>query len=398
MALSDAQIRQLRAKLDPRHVKTRRAGDNELSYVEGWHVVAEANRIFGFDAWDRRTISNTCIWAGSSGNGFAASYVAKVRIVVRAGDTSIVRDGSGCGDGKAQTRGEAHDLALKAAETDATKRALATFGNRFGLALYDPTRSGVGKCKIAEKPELPSAWTLRPLGDGTAKVFTRPSDFVAALRDAMSAATTIEGLFALWEQNVDDVRTVNRVLRQEHLPKSGAAPQLVEHLKRCASELATPKDQVAEDLTPHEPDRERSNGSIEVSGGHRRVDKSALTISEPRRIRNKAHLQFVAQQPCLICGRRPSHAHHVRHAQSRGLALKVSDEFTVPLCAIHHGDLHRVGKEETWWWERGVEPLAVARSLWQSSVGRECSSAGEQRDGEPEPEGKAAPTSAGSPS
>ena len=55
MALSDTQVRQLRAKLDAKHVKKRNANGTDLHYVEGWHVIAEANRIFGYDAWDRRT-------------------------------------------------------------------------------------------------------------------------------------------------------------------------------------------------------------------------------------------------------------------------------------------------------------------------------------------------------
>ena len=67
MTLSDTQIRQLRAKLDPRHVKIRQANGADLHYVEGWHTIAEANRIFGFDAWDRRTMSTRCIWNGASG-------------------------------------------------------------------------------------------------------------------------------------------------------------------------------------------------------------------------------------------------------------------------------------------------------------------------------------------
>jgi DNA recombination protein Rad52 len=145
MTLSDSQIRQLRAKLDPRHVKVRQSNGADLHYVEGWHTIAEANRIFGFDAWDRRTMSTHCIWNGASGNRFVAAYTARVRISVRAGDITIVRDGSGSGEASALSRGQAHDFALKAAETDATKRALATFGNPFGLALYDPDRSGVRK-------------------------------------------------------------------------------------------------------------------------------------------------------------------------------------------------------------------------------------------------------------
>jgi hypothetical protein len=98
-----------------------------------------------------------------------------------------------------------------------------------------------------------------------------------------------------------------------------------------------------------------------------KVDKSVLTIGEPKRIRDREHLRFVATQPCLICGRSPSHAHHVRCAQSRGLSLKVSDEFTVPLCAIHHHQIHTSGKEREWWQERNVDPLKVAAELWLQS-------------------------------
>jgi hypothetical protein len=100
---------------------------------------------------------------------------------------------------------------------------------------------------------------------------------------------------------------------------------------------------------------------------HTKIDKSVLTISEPKRIRSKEHLRFVASQPCLICGRSPSHAHHVRYAQSRGLSLKVSDEFTVPLCSIHHSTIHTTGRERDWWQERNIEPLEIAKSLWQQS-------------------------------
>jgi hypothetical protein len=95
-----------------------------------------------------------------------------------------------------------------------------------------------------------------------------------------------------------------------------------------------------------------------------RIDKSLLTIPLPRRVRDKTHLRFVAKQPCLICARQPSDPHHLRFAQSRGLAQKVSDEFTVPLCRTHHRELHRAGKEVDWWARTGLEPTAVAYALW----------------------------------
>ncbi len=95
------------------------------------------------------------------------------------------------------------------------------------------------------------------------------------------------------------------------------------------------------------------------------VDKSTLSISAPRRVRDKEHLRFVASQPCIVCGRSPGHAHHLRFAQPRALGRKVSDEWTVPLCAAHHRALHIVGDEKNWWKERQVNPITHATQLWR---------------------------------
>ena len=102
-----------------------------------------------------------------------------------------------------------------------------------------------------------------------------------------------------------------------------------------------------------------------------KIDKSALYFSELRRHRDKIHLRLVALQPCLICGRSPSDAHHLRFAQPRALGRKNSDEFTVPLCRIHHSQNHRTGDELKWWKERGIDPLPVASRLWRVSRGFE---------------------------
>ena len=99
----------------------------------------------------------------------------------------------------------------------------------------------------------------------------------------------------------------------------------------------------------------------------RTVDKSVLTIAEPRRYRNKEHLRFVAQQPCLVCGRKPSDPHHLRFMQPRALGWKVSDEFVAPLCRIHHRAVHRVSDEPAWWKLAGIDPVKVARKLWRNS-------------------------------
>ena len=94
------------------------------------------------------------------------------------------------------------------------------------------------------------------------------------------------------------------------------------------------------------------------------VDKTALMLSEPRRVRDREHVRFVAQQPCLVCGRTPSDPHHLRFAQSRALGRKVSDEFTVPLCRGHHREVHRCGDETAWWQKVGINPSKAARTLW----------------------------------
>jgi len=94
------------------------------------------------------------------------------------------------------------------------------------------------------------------------------------------------------------------------------------------------------------------------------IDKSRLAHPEPRRFRDKDHVKFVAKQPCLICGRRPSDAHHLRFAQHRALGRKVSDEFIVPLCRGHHREVHRSGDEASWWKKTGIDPTVPARTLW----------------------------------
>ena len=97
------------------------------------------------------------------------------------------------------------------------------------------------------------------------------------------------------------------------------------------------------------------------------INKNVLAVSTPRRYRNKEHLRFVAQQPCLMCGRTPSDAHHIRFAQPRALGRKASDEFAVPLCRSHHRAVHRVGNEQGWWKQAGIDPVKVARNLWKHS-------------------------------
>ena len=239
MAFTEAQVKRLEAKLDARHVKTRRVQDTTLAYVEGWHVIAEANRIFGYDAWDRHTLSTRCVWSDSANHHYAAAYIAKVRIAVRAGAITITREGCGSGNAKAATPGEAHELALKAAETDATKRALATFGNPFGLALYDRELAGVKNRKalsVSAAEDYRGPWLLS-LPGGAGQSLNTADEFLAALRKALTEAADIEQLFAIWELNVDTLRAINRHSKRS-TPRGVIAQGLVSHLKSRAIALA----------------------------------------------------------------------------------------------------------------------------------------------------------------
>src|SRR5262249_27657286 len=175
------------------------------------------------------------------------------------------------------------DIALKAADTDATKRALATFGKPFGLELYRQGRAQGVDLKSPVTP--PARFGFHP--DDTTPI-PRPSRYYG---------------------------------RRQY-------PPLTEGLRKQSPPLAPP-------IVPNE--------------NPVRVDKSQLALAEPKRLRDKAHLKFVASQPCVICERQPCDPHHVRFAQPRAIGLKVSDEFTVPLCRGHHRELHQAGNEATWW-------------------------------------------------
>jgi DNA repair and recombination protein RAD52 len=142
---SQEQIDQLKAPLSREVVKVREQGGRNVSYVEGWHAIAEANRIFGFDCWSSETIELKCVsekarTVGKSADpGWGVTYIAKVRLTV----SEVTRDGVGAGHGIDRDLGQAHESAVKEAETDAFKRAARTFGHPFGLALYDKTQANV---------------------------------------------------------------------------------------------------------------------------------------------------------------------------------------------------------------------------------------------------------------
>lgn len=534
---SQRQLKKLATALDHTRVHTRQQDGKTLSYVEGWFALHEANRIFGYDGWDREMVHCERVFERKASEGISCGYVARVRVRVRANATTILREGTGFGQASAPTQGDAHERALKAAETDATKRALVTFGGRFGLMLYDKeqrpatgeagspqrhdpsgvkprdrsrsaaeahtTERGGAETPTGEAPCNPDARedavhetqaaltndttskesspllrleraTYRLVAsDSSSSEVQSPESFCTGLRQLIEAARSASELARLrWEneptlfrlrqmpdlvsssrrhyadilERLIATRTQARTppaervgepsrTRAESVPgieiktvtdaslSSPAEPTLEPSALEAAIAEARPVDDaglpkfyepfvsvpayplsslserfraakpgsrtkepdqrlgletsgsatVAHDASASSEQTPSQDGASvptrrsQITGGFS-IDKSALLIPSERRLRSKAHLQFVASKPCLVCESLPCHAHHVTFAQSRGLSQKVSDEFTVPLCAMHHNELHAFGNEASWWRTQGIEPLTKAGKLWLGSV------------------------------
>ena len=261
---------------------------------------------------------------------------------------------------------------LKAAETDATKRALATFGNPFGLALYDKDQAHVTKpaprAAAAPASEAPSSSDESPAPAATTapavlilrvagaeRTFAQPETFQDAVLSAIRPLTTLEALYAFWEQNLDSFR----LLRDG---REGEPKPCADRYAAIRTALQTRARAIAEAA--------RGSSLATPSPAAKGDEPAPLAIPKEKRIRDKAHLAFVAAQPCLVCGRRPAQAHHLKFAQSRAMSLKVSDEFTLPLCNVHHDQLHRTGDERAWWARSGIiDPLKLAARLWAASRG-----------------------------
>jgi len=156
MSFTPEQNAALSAPLDRSVVAEREQGGKKLSYIEAWHAIAEANRIFGFDGWNRETVDLRQLGEPRTTQDrygkdqIRVGYSARVRItVLTPTGSTLVREGCGFGSGIDKDVDQAHESALKEAESDAMKRALMTFGNPFGLALYDKTQANVAVVESA---------------------------------------------------------------------------------------------------------------------------------------------------------------------------------------------------------------------------------------------------------
>jgi hypothetical protein len=340
MGFSAKQTQALKRDLDQRHVRTREAHGRQLSYLEGWYVISEANRIFGFDGWSRETVEARCVLTREVRGAFLTIYIARVRLTVHTNGHSLIREGHGSGEGRGESAAEVHDIAVKRAETDATKRALTTFGKPFGLELYRSDKDRPVAFAAADKAAA-----------------TIASASPALVPAQSSALPNLNGGQARSGAHPDDATPIPRPSRY-YGRRQG--PTINDHFRNERRQLSIPAA-----TPPLAPDVPEPVVGDDNAGA--KIDKSVLALPEPKRLRDKNHLRFVATQPCLVCGRQPCDPHHLRFAQPRAIGMKVSDEFTVPLCRGHHRQLHQVGDERAWWQGLKIEPLSVARELWEQT-------------------------------
>jgi DNA recombination protein Rad52 len=203
MQFSEDQIKLLQAPLNRAAVRQRSQSGRQLSYIEGWHAIAEANRIFGFDGWTRETTEIRCVSerertiGRDQKPGWGVTYIAKVRVVV--GGFELMREGCGAGHGIDADLGQAHESAIKEAETDAMKRALMTFGNPFGLALYDKDQR-----QVADEP-----------GESKAFAAGRAAIDKAADAEALAkVAERIEARAAAGDLTAEDAEALRQMVAQ----------------------------------------------------------------------------------------------------------------------------------------------------------------------------------------
>ncbi len=264
---------------------------------------------------------------------------------------------------------------MGAALTYARRYALFTL---VGIAGEDDRDAPDGAAKPAQGSD--AVPTLSGNGHSPFGQFSRPMAFQAPQRQAahpkngdrhpvtpLSAAASSEFRERLVAEltrvvSVNDAATwAKRSMREKNRLIRADAQQLEDafQLKLAGFASSSADDPLEADDPPADRKKPKLRRARSSS-----IDKTVLALPEPSRLRDREHVRYVAQQPCLLCGRRPADAHHLRFCQSRALGRKVSDEFTVPLCRGHHREVHRHGDEVAWWRATAQDPTSAARALW----------------------------------
>jgi len=263
---------------------------------------------------------------------------------------------------------------MGAALTYARRYALFTLVGIAGEDDLDaPDITACGPAASHESDSRQDRFGSPPRGSGNGRL--RSNESIAMLDASQSAALRDKLLaeVAILTSADSAVMWAARALPGKNSLIASDAKLLEDAFEQKLSGLSSP---VVTDVSAGESARaaevtSRDQAQASRTGGDepKGIDKSILTVAAPRRYRHREHLRYVAQQACLVCGRKPSDPHNLGFTQPRALGRKVSDEFAVPLCRGHHRAVHRSRDERAWWRQAGIDPIKVARRLWRETRG-----------------------------
>jgi hypothetical protein len=260
-------------------------------------------------------------------------------------------------------------------ETNAPHRlgAALTYARRYALF----TLVGIAGEDDLDAPDLPAAATaadpqsvlpsLDPRRDGLNRSASRSPERRARPEKTKQSSLAPDASQDIEQQLISELAQIGdaealAIWAHRVLPLKNQLSE--QNAQKLEAAFAAKLNELAE-LAPDISSPVQPNGGLGDSAT--RTASQVVTLSKPTRERDRNHLRFVATQPCLICGRTPSDAHHLKFAEQAAMGRKVSDKFTVPVCRIHHRDLHRRGNERSWWEAQGIDPLPIASNLWLTS-------------------------------
>jgi ERF superfamily len=210
--------------------------------------------------------------------------------------------------------------------------------------------SGLDQPAVKPKPGRPAQASERRLRTEMAKSASLPPDASENLRHRLIA-------------ELEQLRNPEALATWAHRALPLKNQLLAVDAQMLEAAFAARLGQLGEATVRTESDQ--ANGHPGQSPSTEINAEGVIAIGKPVRERDRDHLRFVAAQPCLVCGRTPSDAHHIKFAEQRAMGRRVSDKFAVPICRLHHRELHRRGNERAWWENQGIDPLPIAASLWE---------------------------------
>jgi ERF superfamily len=260
----------------------------------------------------------------------------------------------------------------------------------------DPNASAVLATRSRSPRKLPGLSSVLSVDD-SAEVRDRLVEEISALESAEEAlAWAIRSIGVKNGLTADDASIVDKAFQQRiralapdaYVETASSEPAPAPEGTSPRSQSANSSEQSAVGETTAITCESQKQGKRDDA--HKSLESAnSLGLVKPRRSRDKEHLRFITIQPCTVCGRQPCEAHHIRYAQPRALGRRVSDEFTVPLCRLHHRELHRQGDERGWWDKLKIDPMSIALRFWQETRGGGAAGAANPKP--PDPESASAP-------